>query len=66
MNKIYAKATHVLACMGKDPDGGAGNVKALIAKYKDRVGDQINIAQMQELATSDPVFEDIRWKSMGN
>ncbi|KAK3113769.1 hypothetical protein LTR53_008602 [Teratosphaeriaceae sp. CCFEE 6253] len=65
MDKVYARATRVLVCMGDDADGGANNVVALLREHAERMGTKA-VKDMPILPSDDPLFADIRWRSVAS
>ncbi|KAI9774468.1 MAG: hypothetical protein M1839_001701 [Geoglossum umbratile] len=64
MGNIYKHAWRVLLCFGKDLDGGAGEVAALVQENADLVSKYDSILDMPILPPDDPLFDDPRWKNM--
>ncbi|KAH0558888.1 hypothetical protein GP486_004482 [Trichoglossum hirsutum] len=64
MNIIYRYAKDVLVCMGRDPDGGAKDVVALIDEHKTRTSGHTPVSQMPIISPDDPLLDDPRWKSL--
>ncbi|KAK3072467.1 hypothetical protein LTR53_006753 [Teratosphaeriaceae sp. CCFEE 6253] len=65
MDKVYARATRVLVCMGGDADGGADNVVALLKEHTKRMG-TIAVKAMPVLPSDDALFADRRWRSVAS
>jgi hypothetical protein len=62
MDRIYRRAQRTLVHMGKDVDGGAGNVADLVDEHVERMSKYKSIDEMPTLASDDPIFEDDRWR----
>ncbi|KAK5111442.1 hypothetical protein LTR62_004894 [Meristemomyces frigidus] len=63
MDRVYAKATKVLVCMGGDESGEASEVVALLNEHASRMGVK-SLQDMPLLASNDPVLDDARWRSL--
>jgi hypothetical protein len=62
MDKIYRRSQRTLVHMGKDVDGGAGNVADLVDEHVERMSRYKSVDEMPMLAFDDPIFEDDRWR----
>lgn len=64
MGAIYSQAKRVLVCLGRDEDGQAREVAALVEENHLLVSKYKSIEEMPILSADDPVFSDPRWTAV--